>query len=154
MLRQVLARQEMDSSQLTASKGCTQLKEDNYERTSQNIKENLPKVLAPNNTCECPLRNGSGEALQGVGDKLTMMAGMMMLLLTDRRSVCILSSNQWQRITHQRKLVLRRTYAASGQIAKKRPGVRRRTVGPRARQVPATISSKYEIAYSSYSGVH
>jgi hypothetical protein len=48
--KQVLARQDMESSELTASKGCKQLKEDNYERTSQNMKERLPKVLAPNNT--------------------------------------------------------------------------------------------------------
>jgi hypothetical protein len=49
----------MESSEHTESKGCKQSKEDNYERTAQDIKECLPKQLAPNNVCESPLRSGS-----------------------------------------------------------------------------------------------
>jgi hypothetical protein len=82
-----------------------------------------------------------------------MMAGMMMLLLTDRRSGCNLSPSQGQRITYQHKVVSHRTYAGLGQIANKRPSEKKHTVEPGTRQVPATIASKYEIAYSSYSGV-
>ena len=52
-----------------------------------------------------------------------MMAGMMMLLLTDRSPGCIMNSNQGKRITYQRKLVLHRTYDASGQNANKKLSV-------------------------------
>ena len=58
-----------------------------------------------------------------MGSELTMMAGMMMLLLTNRSPCCIVNSNQGKRITYQRKLVLHRTYAASGQIANKKLSV-------------------------------
>ena len=82
-----------------------------------------------------------------------MMAGMTMLLVTDRRSGCILSSNQGQRITHQHKLVLRRTYAELGKSQNKRSSAKRRTVEPGTRPAPETVTSEHELVYSSYSGV-
>jgi hypothetical protein len=83
-----------------------------------------------------------------------MMPVVTMLLLTDRGSSFILNSTQGRRMTYQCELVLHSSYAASGQIANKRPGAKRRTVEPGgARQVPTTIVSKYEIAYRSYSGL-
>jgi hypothetical protein len=52
----------MKSSELTESEGCEQSKEDDYERTSEEIKECSPKQLAPNNACESPLRSSSSRS--------------------------------------------------------------------------------------------
>ena len=47
------------------------------------------------------------EMVQGVECTLTMIAGIMRLLLTDRGLDCLIYPSQGQRTTYQRKLVLR-----------------------------------------------
>ena len=92
------------------------------------------------------------EVVQGVGDTLTMMVGIMKLLLTNRGLDCLLNSSEGQRITHKGELVLRSSYAGSG---KHKQGSRceRRTVEPSNWKASTTITSEYEIVHRSYNSV-
>ena len=81
-----------------------------------------------------------------------MMVGIMRLLLTNRGLDCLLNSSQGQRITYKGKLVLRSSYAASGEH-KQGSWYERRTVEPSNREAPVTIKSEYKRAYRSYNGL-
>ena len=91
--------------------------------------------------------------VQGVEYTLTMIAGIMRLLLTDRGLDCLLYSSQGQglRTNVNSSCVVASTLHQANH--KQGTWCEKRTVEPGNRQAPDTITSEYGIAYIRYNSL-